>query len=200
MGAKEGMTMKNTTLLSEDAKTYLCCFYQLLDEMVHCMTTAGLTQSISHNFIAQMIPHHRAAIQMSNNVLRFTENPSLRRIAQRIIEEQTQSIGQMEAALVPCGKLSNPQTDLRLYQRRMDLIYREMYAKMGSAPENNALAAVFIREMIPHHCGAVRMAQNALKYDVCTELVPILRSIIVRQRQGAAQMRALLRRMDCQRH
>ena len=120
--------MKNTTLLSEDAKTYLCCFYQLLDEMVHCMTTAGLTQSISHNFIAQMIPHHRAAIQMSNNVLRFTENPSLRRIAQRIIEEQTQSIGQMEAALVPCGKLSNPQTDLRLYQRRMDLIYREMYA------------------------------------------------------------------------
>ena len=99
--------------------------------------------------------------------------------------------------MAACGQLTNPQTDLRLYQRRMDLIYREMYARMGSAPENNALAAVFMREMIPHHQGAVRMAENALKYDVCTELVPILRSIILQQRRGIGQMRALLTRMGC---
>lgn len=191
--------MKNTCLLSEDSKTYLCCFYQILDEMIQGMTTAGLTQSISHNFIAQMIPHRRAAIRMSTNILRFTENSSLRRIAQRIIDQQTQSISQMEEALSACTQLTNPQVDLRLYQRRMDLIYREMYAQMGSAPENNRLGSVFMREMIPHHQGAIRMAENALKYDVCTELVPILRSIVAQQRQGVTQMRTLLRRMDCQR-
>ncbi len=189
--------MKNTCLLSEDSKTYLCCFYQILDEMIQGMTTAGLTQSISHNFIVQMVPHHRAAIQMSNNVLRFTENSAVRRIAQTIIREQTRGISQMEDALPLCGQLTNPLPDLRLYQRRMDLIYREMYAGMGSAPEDNALAAVFMREMIPHHQGAIRMAENTLKYDVCTELVPILRSIVSQQRQGVAQMRALLRRMGC---
>ena len=199
MGAKEGMTMKNTCLLSEDSKTYLCCFYQILDEMIQGMTTAGLNQSISHNFVVQMIPHHKAAIQMSNNILRFTENSFVRRVAQRIIEEQTQGIGRMEEALAVCNQLTNPQMDLRLYQRRMDLIYREMYAKMGSALESNALAAIFMREMIPHHQGAIRMAENALKYDVCTELVPILRSIIVQQRQGVAQMRGLLNRMGCRR-
>ena len=191
--------MKNTCLLSEDSKTYLCCFYQILDEMVQGMTTAGLTRSISHNFIAQMVPHHRAAIQMSNNILRFTENQAVRRVAQRIIDEQTRGIGQMEDIMAACGQLTNPQMDLRLYQRRMDLIYREMYAKMGSAPENNALSAVFMREMIPHHQGAVRMAENALKYDICTELVPILRSIILQQRRGIGQMRSLLARMGCQR-
>lgn len=191
--------MKNTCLLSEDSKTYLCCFYQILDEMIQGMTTAGLNQSISHNFVVQMIPHHKAAIQMSNNILRFTENSFVRRVAQRIIEEQTQGIGRLEEALAACNQLTNPQMDLRLYQRRMDLIYREMYAKMGSALESNALAAIFTREMIPHHQGAIRMAENALKYDVCTELVPILRSIIVQQRQGAAQMRGLLNRMGCRR-
>ncbi len=190
--------MKNTCLLSEDSKTYLCCFYQTLDEMIHAMTTASLTQSISHNFIVQMVPHHRAAIQMSNNILRFSDSTPVRRLAQRIIEEQTRGIGQMEAALSPCGQLANAQVDLRLYQRRMDLIYRVMYSNMGSAPENNRLSAVFMREMIPHHQGAVRMAENALKYDVCTELVPILRSIITQQRRGIAQMRALLSRMECQ--
>jgi len=190
--------MKNTCLLSEDSKTYLCCFYQTLDEMIHAMTTASLTQSISHNFIVQMIPHHRVAIQMSNNVLRFSDSTPVRRLAQRIIEEQTRGIEQMEAALAPCNQLTNAQIDLRLYQRRMDLIYRVMYSKMGSAPENNRLSAVFMREMIPHHQGAVRMAENALKYDISTELVPILRSIITQQRRGIAQMRALLSRMECQ--
>ena len=191
--------MRNTCLLSEDSKTYLCCFYQILDEMIQGMTTAGLNQSISHNFIVQMIPHHKAAIQTSNNILRFTENSFVRRIAQRIIEEQTQGISRMEEALGTCNQLTNPQMDLRLYQRRMDLIYREMYAKMGSALESNALAAIFMREMIFHHQGAIRMAENALKYDVCTELVPILRSIIVQQRQDVAQMRGLLNRMGCRR-
>ncbi len=190
--------MKNTCLLSEDSKTYLCCFYQILDEMIQSMTTAGLTQSISHNFIVQMIPHRRAAIQMSQNILRFHPSQPVQRFAQRVIDQQTREIAQMEAALPAGSQLANPTADLRLCQRRMDLIYREMYAKMGSAPENNARAAVFLQQMIPHHQGAVRMAENALKYDVCTELVPLLRTIAVRQRQDIAQMRSLLRASRCQ--
>ncbi|MCI8916488.1 MAG: DUF305 domain-containing protein [Oscillospiraceae bacterium] len=190
--------MKNTCLLSEDSKAYLCCFYQILDEMIQSMTTAGLTQSISHNFIVQMIPHRRAAIQMSQNILRFHPSQPVQRFAQRVIDQQTREIAQMEAALPAGSQLANPTADLRLCQRRMDLIYREMYAKMGSAPENNARAAVFLQQMIPHHQGAVRMAENALKYDVCTELVPLLRTIAVRQRQDIAQMRSLLRASRCQ--
>lgn len=190
--------MKNTCLLSADAKTYLCCYYQILDEMIQSMTTAGLTHSISHNFITQTIPHHRAAIQMSSNILRFANNSSIRRAAQRVIDEQTQVISRMEDALPACNQLTNAQLDLRLYQRRMDLIQREMYAAMSSTPESNALSAVFMRQMIPHCQGAVRMAEHALKYDVSTELVPILRDIVTQQRRGAVQMRSLLSRVGCQ--
>ena len=57
--------MKNTCLLSQDAKTYLCCFYQTLDGMIQGMTAAVLTQSISHNFAVQMLPHCRAATARS---------------------------------------------------------------------------------------------------------------------------------------
>ena len=190
--------MKNTCLLSQDAKTYLCCFYQTLDGMIQGMTAAVLTQSISHNFVVQMIPHHRSAVQMSGNVLRFTENKAVRRLAQRFVEEHTQGAQQLQAVLPACAQLTNARADLRLYQRRMDLICRDMYTRMGCAPESNRLAAVFARQMIPHCLGAWRMAETALKYDVCTELVPILRAISVRQRRNAAQLRALLGRMDCQ--
>lgn len=190
--------MKNTCLLSEDSKNYLCCFYQILDEMIQSMTTVGLSQSVSHNFTAQMIPHCRAAIRMSNNVLRYAENPAIRQTAQRLMEAQTQAIDQMEAVLPACGQLTNAQMDLRLYQRRIDLICREMFARMGAAPESNRLGAVFARQLLPHCQGAVRMAENALKYDVSTELVPILRGIAAQQRARAARLRALLSRMGCQ--
>ncbi len=191
--------MIQTCLLSEDAKTYLYCFYQTLDGMIQEMTTAGLTQSISHNFVVQMIPRHRAAIRMANNVLRFTEHKAVRRLAQQIVQDEAQGIGRMEEAMSACARLSNTQTDLRLYQRRTELICRQMYAQMSAAPESSALARVFLREMLPQCRGAVLMAENALKYDVCAELVPILRSTAAQQRRNAAQMRALLGRMECRR-
>ena len=74
-----------------------------------------------------------------------------------------------------------------------------MYAKMGRGPEHNRLAAVYLRQMVPHCLGAAGMAETALKYDVCTELVPLLRAIAARQRRDIPQMRALLGRTDCQR-
>lgn len=190
--------MKNTCLLSEDTKTYLCCYHQVLDEMIQAMTTAGLTRSVSHNFIVQMAPHHRAAVKMSNNILRFTNNQPMRRFAQHIINEHTQCVEQMEAALDACKQLTNSPMDLRLYQRRMDLIFREMYFRMGCVPESNRIEAGFLHGMLPHYLGALRMAENALKYDISTELVPILRSITALKRREIAQMRALLNHLRCQ--
>ena len=145
--------MANTYLLSDESKHYLCCYYQILDEMIQGITTAKLTQSISRNFIVQMIPHHRAAVRMCRNILEASDNTPVRRLAQRIITQQTQGIEAMEGLVDSCGQLINPQMDLRLYHRRMDLIFREMFTRMGGAPEGNRLNAIFLQQMIPHHRG-----------------------------------------------
>lgn len=187
--------MANSNLLTQESKTYLCCFQQILDDMIQGVTGARLTQSISHNFIVQMIPHHRAAVRMSENILRYTQNQAVRRLAGTIIEQQTAGIREMEEMLPVCEQSLSAPMDLRLYQRRMELIFREMFAAMNAAPENNRLAAVYLREMIPHHQGAVRMAQNAQKYPVCVQLAPVLQNIITQQTREIAQMRALLGRM-----
>ena len=51
---------------------YLDAYYDILDEMEREMTTGKQTASISRNFITQMIPHHRAAVEMCENALRYT--------------------------------------------------------------------------------------------------------------------------------
>lgn len=190
--------MANTYLLSEQSKRYLCCYYQILDEMVQGITTAKLTQSVSRNFAVQMLPHHRAAIRMCRNILEFSDDRGVRGMAQRLMEDRTQGVGRLEGVLSACGQRANPQMDLRLCQRRTDLILREMFTRMGAAPEGNRLDAVFLRELIPHCQGAVRMARNALRYEVALELAPILREIADRRCRELREARALLRRMGCQ--
>ncbi len=190
--------MANTYLLSDPSKRYLCCYYQILDEMIQGITTAKLTRSLSHNFIVQIIPHHQAAVRMCRNLLQYSDDGAVRRLAQRITDQQTQGLQAMEGLLPDCGQPANPQMDLRLCHRRTELILRELFSQMGSAPEGNRLDLVFLRQMIPHHLGAARMAQNTLRYQVATGLAPVLRSTIDTHCKEVRQMRALLRRMGCQ--
>lgn len=179
--------------LTEHAKIYLAEFRRILADMEAGMTGAELCNSISHNFIVQMIPHHRAAIEMSENILRYTNCAALEKIARGIITEQTESIAQMEQALPGCMECTNSREALCRYQSRMGAIMRTMFRDMGCAPGTNCLDADFMREMIPHHLGAIRMSENALEHAICPALCPILEAIICSQKRGVRQMQNLLR-------
>ena len=191
------MKKQNENGFSNVTKTYLAEFYRILDEMIAGMTGAALTDSISHDFIVQMIPHHRAAIEMSQNILRYTTNIPLQEIAENIIKEQTQSIADMQAALANCGKFVNSETELSLFERGMDHIMQTMFSDMENARTANSVDCDFMWEMIPHHRGAVEMSELVLHYDICPELKPIVRAILTSQTRGIRQMQQLLRRLGC---
>lgn len=181
--------------LSKVAKRYLTEFYDILDAMIKSMTDAPLSDSISHNFIVQMIPHHEAAIEMSKNILQYTTLLPLQELAENIIAEQTKSIGDMRAVLEVCSERKNAECELSLYTRRVNSISQTMFSQMGSACADNRINADFMREMIPHHEGAIRMSRNALCFKICPELSPILDAIIVSQTKGVSEMKHLLGRI-----
>lgn len=189
--------MNRPCQFSNVTKDYLSTFYCILDEMIRKMTEANLTESISHNFIVQMIPHHRSAIEMSVNLLKYTTNKSLQDIASQIIMEQTKSIENMRNIKCTCGELRNSRQDLCRYQRRVDEIMQTMFSEMRCARAINRINCDFMWEMIPHHKGAVEMATNALQFDICPALKPILQRIITSQQKGIVQMQDLLQGMGC---
>lgn len=188
--------MERPCALSDVTKNYLDTFGGILDEMIRGMTEVELTDSISHNFIVQMIPHHRAAIEMSYNILKYTTCVPAEEIAKGIIREQTRSIENMEQALGACSERTNRQRDVSAYQQRLSQILHVMFTAMREACADNDVTANFLREMIPHHQGAVEMSENALRYDICPELKPILEAIITSQKRGIHQMCRLLRCME----
>lgn len=179
------------------AGTYLKRYEEILKTMIEGMCCAGLTDSISHNFIVQMIPHHRAAIEMSENILEYTNNGEIIEIADRIIEEQTKSIQNMQDILSSCSEAANCACDVRSYQNGVQNITAVMFSEMRNAYSDCRINCDFIREMVPHHRGAVMMSKNTLKYDICPDLKPILEAIIESQVKEIRQMKCLSEKLKC---
>lgn len=182
---------------STQVTEYLTEFDHILKRMINGMTTAVLADSISYNFIVQMIPHHRAAIEMSQNILKYTDSSQLQEIAKSIITEQTKSIADMQAIQQTCLCAYNSPRELQTYQTRTAHIMDTMFCEMKNAPANERVNCDFMWEMIPHHLGAVRMSKNALCNRICPQLKPILTAIITSQEKGIQEMQRLLSCMGC---
>ena len=97
---------------------YLAAYREILARMKCEMTGAELCGSISHNFIVQMIPHHEAAIAMSECVLKFTDSAQLCAIAERIVSSQKQGVAEMQRILRCCGEKKNSPCELKEYAAR----------------------------------------------------------------------------------
>lgn len=170
---------------------YLDAYYTILGEMERKMTSVKQTGSISWDFIMQMIPHHQAAVEMCENVLRYAVSEPVGALARTILCQQTQGIAEMEAILCLCGAVCNRPQEACRYWRRSAQILNTMFSAMahvsGVGVEQN-----FLREMIPHHEGAVQMSENALSFCICQPLRPILRNIITTQKQEIGEMRRLI--------
>ncbi len=184
----------NGLQLNTNTKAYLENYYKILSDMTYEMTSADLTDSISQNFIALMIPHHRAAIRMSENLLTYSDNMNVRTIARNIITEQLESIDALTAAAPLCTDAS---ADTAVFQCRSWQIIRLMFCQMNCAAADNYINCDFMREMIPHHMGGVRLSQTALCFGVCPELVPAAEGIVTRQKKGIRQMNMLLSEYGC---
>lgn len=74
---------------------YLDSYAGILDTMTGTMNCAKENDSISYNFIVKMIPHHQAAIRISEELLRYTTCIALQNIATEIVVTQTKETEEM---------------------------------------------------------------------------------------------------------
>lgn len=183
----------NESTLSDNSIMYLSEYEKILDRMIEDMTGAELEDSVSQNFIVQMIPHHRAAVEISENLLKYTTLVSLQNIAKEIIDEQNRSIAELEAALGICSQSKSSQEELNVYRRSFENITETMFNDMRKAPRNNDINKDYINEMIPLEEGGIKLARNAFRFPICSALDPILNAIIVEQEDSVRRMKQILR-------
>ena len=177
------------------ARKYLYRFDEILDQMSEKMLSQEITDSITINFIKCMIPHHQAAIYMSENLLQFTMYQPLQDIAKNIIKMQTVGIEQMEEVARTTYGFQNMPQDIKMYMDKYLLIAKNMIDRMKSAPRCVNVNLNFVNEMIPHHEGAIAMCQNLTQYRIDPRLRLIADSIVEEQTKGVAEMKEIQKRL-----
>lgn len=189
--------MNNSCVLSQNTQSYLARYNNILSRMASRMESAEINSSISGSFIRQMLPHHEAAIEMSENLLRYTTNLELQSIAEGIITEQTRSIAAMRRIEQTCSATRNTPQSAARYSGCVSQIVETMLSSMESSLSSNSIDCNFISEMLPHHEGAIRMSRLALRFSLCPGLIPILNDIISSQSRGIRRLREVRAALGC---
>jgi len=144
-------------------------------------------------FIDGMILHHQGAIAMAEAVLQNSQREEMRQLAEAVIAAQQAEIDQMQQwrqAWYP-----NASAEPMMYHAQMGhtmVMTPEMQAAMmmagdlGKADEEFDLR--FINAMIPHHEGALVMAEQVLERSDRPELQQIAEDILTTQQAEIDQM------------
>jgi uncharacterized protein (DUF305 family) len=96
------------------------------------------------------------------------------------------------AAVLIGGATSLAGSDEALFLAENDAAMARMMAAMHVAPSGD-VDADFVAAMIPHHQGAIDMAQALLRYGKNEQLRRIAQEIIVTQQDEIAAMRLAVR-------
>ena len=71
-------------------------FHASMKQMDHAMSSAHMTGNTDQDFVAMMLPHHMAAVAMAKTELQYGKDPTLRKMAQKIITSQDAQITEMQ--------------------------------------------------------------------------------------------------------
>lgn len=164
--------------------------YKASMDKMHSEMMSGMAYNDPDSAFAQgMLGHHVGAVDMAEIQLKYGKDPEMLKLAQAIIDAQKSEIDQMQKWLDSHPDSAAPMADTgamqQAYAKGMDAMHGEM--TLGIADPNPDMA--FARGMLPHHVGAVDMAEVQLQYGKDAEMLQLAQDIIDAQQPEIEQMR-----------
>ncbi len=145
-------------------------------------------------FIDGMVMHHQGAVNMAEEALKKSQHPETKKLAQDIIAAQKQEIEQMkqwrqtwypnadQTPMAWSAKMGHMMAMSEDMEQSM-----MMNMDLGSADADFDLR--FIDAMIPHHEGALVMAEDALNKTKRPEIKKLSQDILASQQQEIEPMK-----------
>lgn len=150
-------------------------------------------ESFDLRFIDAMTLHHQGAVVMAEEALEKSNRIEIKELAQAIIDAQQQEISQMQSWRQ--AWYANAESEPVAFHAEMGhtmIMSKEMQDSMmmsgdlGAADDEFDLR--FINAMIPHHEGAIVMAQEAIEKSNRPEVKELAQAILDAQQPEIDQM------------
>lgn len=148
---------------------------------------AASGNAVDRGFVADMIPHHEAALQMAKIAQDRASSPFVKQLADDILRTQAAEIEAMRAADERLRSAGVKQGSLGVPQDEMGMDHDATTLETAK-PFDPA----FMRMMLPHHEGAITMSEAELAKGKDAELRKLARQIITAQQREISAMRKQL--------
>jgi uncharacterized protein (DUF305 family) len=134
-------------------------------------------------FVAAMIPHHQVAVEMAAIAQSRGESAFVKELASDIVRTQNQEITLMREEDSELAKAGVKPGKLGVQEHMMGMD-EDPVMLQNADPFDEA----FIKMMIPHHEGAVEMAQEELNEGEDPELMELAQNIVDAQQREIDRM------------
>jgi len=150
-------------------------------------------RAAERGFLEAMVPHHESAIEMAKMAVERAESPEIKKLATAIRDAQQPEIEQMRK--IHQRLFGSPLKPNEAGHEALGLSAEEA----GMAGHDDAMKMLetadpfdraFIDAMVPHHKGAVKMAQAVLSKTNDAELKALAQAIIDAQMREVTEMNA----------
>ena len=175
------------------------------DGMNHGSGDSGMNHSMSMDlgpadadydlrFVDAMTPHHQGAVEMAKEALDKSQRPEIKKLAEDIIAAQEREINQLKQwrqAWYPKAS-DTPMAYHAQMGHMMPMSSEQMQSMMMKGDLGAADAEFdlrFINAMIPHHEGALVMAEDALSKSKRPEIKQLAQDIVASQQKEIDQMK-----------
>lgn len=114
-------------------------------------------EQLEITFMAEIIPHHRAAIEMAELELERGTNPDIRTHAENIIANQQHQVDQFTRwleewyGLTPEEAMAQAPEEARQEMAALEQEARQMIEELRQVPAGEEFDVAFVKKMIPHH-------------------------------------------------
>jgi uncharacterized protein (DUF305 family) len=141
-----------------------------------------------------MILHHTGAVDMAKEAQQKSQRPEIKQLADNIIKAQEKEIQQMQQwrkAWYPQAG-DKPMAYHAQMNHMMEMSSEQMQSMMMSTDLGASDAEFdlrFINAMIPHHEGALTMAQDVLSKSKRPEMKQLAQDILTSQQKEIDQMK-----------
>ncbi|MCL1473677.1 DUF305 domain-containing protein [Argonema antarcticum] len=145
-------------------------------------------------FIDGMTPHHQGAVKMAKEAQQKSQRPEIKKLADDIIKAQNKEINQLkqwrkawypQASSTPMMYDAQMGKMMPMSQEQMKNMMMDMNLEAADAEFDLR----FINAMIPHHEGAITMAQDALSKSKRPQIKQLAQDIITSQKVEIDQMK-----------
>ena len=144
---------------------------------------SGPYDASSVMFAQMMIPHHQQAVLISQWALKQGSNPPVKKLASRIISEQSPEIAQMKKWI--------PSTAMKGMDMPMQGIVNPSDLAKLQAARGKKFDGLYLVDMTLHHQGAIAMTTPLMK-SMNSEVAALCKSIVSGQSAEIKEMRRIM--------